>query len=229
MLRVVIVFSLLSLCACSGAFGERYHKAFHSEFQSGATPPIHIDNIAGSVEIEPWSKPVIDIDATKYGYDADEVNRIKIAVRVDAVGNVFVATQYSGTTHNGGVRYHIRVPSGAALHIENVAGTVSVGAVTGNLIVETQAGTIDASVGRVEGDRLIDLSATTGTITLKIARDSSATVDAQSTVGGFSSDFPSVTETRQNIVGSRASGKIGAGAARIRLATDTGAIDLKQE
>jgi DUF4097 and DUF4098 domain-containing protein YvlB len=113
------------------------------------------------------------------------------------------------------------------VQVGNVAGSVSVGGVTGDVSVETQAGTIDATLGRVDGNRSIDLRATTGTITLRIARESSATVNAESTVGSFSSDAPEIVQSRENVVGVRASGNLGSGTARIRLNTTTGAIALR--
>jgi DUF4097 and DUF4098 domain-containing protein YvlB len=113
------------------------------------------------------------------------------------------------------------------VQVGNVAGSVSVGGVTGNVSVETQTGTIDATLGRVDGDRSIDLRATTGTVTLRIAHESNATVNAESTVGSFSSDAPGIVQSQENVVGVRASGKLGLGTARIQLNTTTGAIALR--
>ncbi|HTA53382.1 MAG TPA: DUF4097 family beta strand repeat-containing protein [Candidatus Acidoferrales bacterium] len=217
---------LLALCACSGSFGERVHEQFHQAIDSGATPIVHVDNIAGTVALVTWAKPIVNIVATKYGYNASDLRSITISV--NRAGNgIFVVTTYGDGDHGGGVRYRVSVPAGASVQIGNVAGAVSVGPVTGNVSVETQAGTIEANLGRVDGDRAIDLHATTGAITARIARESDATVDAQSTVGGFSSDVPGIEQSRENVVGVRASGKIGSGSARIRLSTTTGAIALR--
>ena len=87
---------------------------------------------------------------------------------------------------------------------------------------------IAANVGRVGGDRSIDLRATTGAVTLTIAPGSSATVEANSTVGDFASDVPGMTGEREHIVGARGVGTIGSGSARIRLTTTTGAIALRE-
>lgn len=226
MIRLLAVGALLTLCACVGSVGERVHEEFHQAIQSGATPDVHVDNVAGTVAIEGWSKPVVDVSATKYGYDASEVRDIAIGVRREG-GTVFVSTTYSGSTHSGGVRYRLLVPSGAAVQVGNVAGSVRLAGITGNANIETQAGTIDARLGRVDGDRSIDLHATTGAITLWIAADSDATLEADSTVGAFSSDVSGIEQGRQNLVGARASGKLGSGTARIRLSTTTGAISLR--
>ncbi|MGC9993518.1 MAG: DUF4097 family beta strand repeat-containing protein [Candidatus Cybelea sp.] len=226
MIRAIGLGALLALCACSGSFGERVHEQFHQAVDSGATPIVHVDNIAGTVQIVGWTKPIVNIAATKYGYDASELRSVTISVNREGNG-IFVVTTYGDGNHTGGVRYRISVPAGASVQVGNVAGAVSVGAITGNVSVETQAGTIEANLGRVDGDRAIDLRATTGAITVRIAPESSATVNAESTVGGFSSDISGIEQSHENVVGVRASGKIGSGSARIRLNTTTGAIALR--
>lgn len=220
--------ALLGLCACSGTFGERAHEDFHQSIDAGAAPSVTVDNIAGSVDVSAWPKSTIDVTARKYGYDTGELRNIAIDVSRNG-SSVAIATRYNGGTHSGGVRYRISVPAGAAISITNIAGSVNVGAVSGDVSVETQAGTIDARLGRVDGTRSIDLRATTGSVRLQIARDSNATVGAQSTVGSFTSDFNGITQARENLVGSRASGAIGTGSARIRLTTTTGSIAIRTE
>jgi hypothetical protein len=226
MIRAIGSCALLALCACTVSSGERVHEQFNRTIDSGAKPIVHVDNIAGAVTITSWNKPVVNIVATKYGYDASELRSVTINVNREGDG-IFVVTTYAGGNHSGGVRYRISVPAGASVQVGNVAGSVSVGGITGNVNVETQTGTIDATLGRVDGDRSIDLRATIGTITLRVARESSATVNAESTVGSFSSDATGIVQSGKNVVGVRASGKLGSGTARIRLSTTTGAIALR--
>lgn len=228
MSRTFLAAALLALGACSGAFGERVHEAFHQAIPSGATPIVHVDNIAGSVRIETWAKPEVDVEATKYGYDAGELRSIIISLHSSGDG-IFIVTTYSGGNHSGGVRYKIMVPAAASVQVGNIAGAVDVIGVGGNVSVETQAGTIYARLGRVAGGHSIDLRATTGTVELRIASNSDATVDAQSTVGGFESDFSAISEARENVVGAHAGGKLGSGSANIRLSTTTGAISLRSD
>lgn len=225
-MRGTAVAALLALCACSGAFGERAHEDFHQAIDSDSAPHVRVSNVAGTVQIEPWNKPVVDVSARKYGYDASELRTIAIDVRRDA-NVVSISTEYAGGNHSGGVRYRVMVPQAASAFVENVAGSVRLGPIAGDLDVETQAGTIDAQLGLIEGSRSIDLRATTGTISLGLARDSSARVDASSTVGAFSSDISGISSSSENIVGSSASGTIGSGAARIVLRTTTGAIRIR--
>lgn len=212
------------LAACGSSFSM--HEEFHQAVESGPAPVVRVENVAGEVAVEPWRRHVVDVAATKYASDLSQLRSVTIEVRRGGEG-VSIVTRYFGPTHGGGVRYRISVPQDASVEIRNTAGSVSVGAVGGDVDVETQAGKVDAGLGRVGGNRRIELRATTGAVALEIARDSSATVDAESTVGSISSDFPAVAQTRENLVGSRASGRIGGGNAQIRLSTTTGAITLQ--
>jgi DUF4097 and DUF4098 domain-containing protein YvlB len=226
MSRTIAAGAMVALSACSVNLGDRVHETSRQAIESGATPVVHVDNIAGAVTIEPWEKPTVDIVATKYGAHVEDLHNVTVGVH-RAGDEIFIVTTYSGTTNHGDVRYKISVPTGASVQVSNVAGMTSVGAVTGNVNVGTQAGAIEVNLGRVDGQRTIDLSATTGAIALRIASDSSASVDASSTIGGVSSDVPGISQSRENLLGARASGKVGAGSARIKLRTTTGAISLK--
>jgi hypothetical protein len=219
--------ALALLAGCSGELGERAHEDVHQSFSTSAAPEVVVSNVAGAVRIEAWRKPMVDVNATKYGYDAQELRGIAITIyrEGDAVS---IATNYSGGLHGGGVRYRVFVPTESALKVRNIAGVVDVAGVGGNIDVETQAGAITVNAGRVGGHRSIDLRATTGALTLAIAPGSSARVEAESTVGGFSSDIAGISQQRENLVGVRAGGTIGSGSASIRLTTTTGGIALRE-
>ena len=224
--RTVPLAALLALGACAGTFSQ-VHERFHQTIPVSGAPTVHIDSVAGQIRINAWAKPTVAVEATKYGRDAEELHTVMIDAHAEG-RNIFIATKYSGNTHEGAVNYTISVPANASLEIKNVAGTVDIAGVHGDVAVATQAGTIAADLGKVHGNRSIDLSATTGTVRLSIARDSSASVEAHSTVGDFSSDFPRITKSSHNVVGVSATGKIGSGSAKIRLSTTMGAIALRE-
>jgi len=225
--RTAAAIALFAAAGCSGSFSDRVRESVRQSVATGAAPQVRVENVAGAVRVTAWSKPMVDVEATKYGYDAQELHRIAIAVNRD--GNaVSIVTSYSGDVHSGGVRYRIDVPEGAALTIRNIAGLVDISGVTGNLDVETQAGAITVDAGRVADGRSIDLSATTGAVTLSISPASSARVEAQSTVGDFATEIPGIARVRENIVGARGGGTIGSGSALIRLSTTTGGIALRE-
>ncbi len=223
--RIVCAAAIVGLAGCSGAFGERAREDFHATIEAGAGATVHVDNIAGSVNVDAWAKPSVDVRATKYGNDAAELRSVKIDVRGEGK-DVFVKTNYTGLRH-GTVRYRITVPADASLDISNVAGAVNLAGTSADVTVETQAGAITADVGRVSGNRSIDLRATTGAVEVSIAPNSDASIEASSTVGDITSRIPGVAASRENLVGARASGLIGSGSGRVRVGTTTGAIALR--
>jgi hypothetical protein len=225
--RIFALAALVALSACTGSFGERVHQDVHETVPVAGTAMVHVDNVAGSVQVAAWPKAAVDVSATKYGYDAQELRSITIDVRRQN-NEIFIKTMYGGGVHRGGVRYRLLVPADASLQVSNTAGAVDLSGVRGDVSVETQAGEITANVGKVDANRSIDLHATTGAITLEIGSGSSAAVTASSTVGDFSSDIPGIEKSRENLVGVRGDGTIGAGSGRIRLSTTTGAIALRQ-
>jgi Putative adhesin len=226
-MRRAAIVSAVVLCACSGSFGDGARESFHQVVAAGSAPVIHVENVAGAVRVDAWPKTTVDVAATKYARDAGALRDIRIGVRKEG-SDVFIETSYGGGIHSGGVRYRLFVPAGSSLQIHNVAGSVELTGVRGNIDVETQAGEITADAGRVTGDRSIDLRATTGAVTLSVASESDATVTASSTVGAFTSDVPGISQRRENLVGASGSGTIGSGSARIRITTTTGAIALRQ-
>ncbi|MBV8067238.1 MAG: DUF4097 family beta strand repeat protein [Candidatus Eremiobacteraeota bacterium] len=215
------------LGACSGSFGERVHENVHRTIAAGSAPVVRVENVAGTVRVEGLSRATVDVQATKYGYDAAQLRSVGIDVSPED-GGVSIVTRYGNDSHGGGVRYRIEVPIDASLRIGNIAGAVELAGVRGNIEIETQAGEITADAGVVSGTRSIDLRATTGAVNLTIARGSSARVEAYSTVGDFNTDVPGLAQQREHIVGARGGGTIGSGSAHIRLSTTTGAIALKQ-
>jgi hypothetical protein len=223
--RILCGLALVALAACSGASGERASEEFHQSIAANSRATVHVDNVAGSVNVDSWSKPSVDVRATKFGRTPAELRSVMIDVRRDG-NDVYVKTSFEGLNH-GGVRYRITVPANASVQISNIAGGVAVAGVSGDVTVATQAGAITANAGRVGEDRSIDLHATTGEVHLTVAPDSSARVDASSTVGAITSRIPGVAASRENLVGARASGLIGAGSGRIRVSTTTGAITLR--
>jgi len=218
------LFAALLATGCTG-FSERARETVHQSI-AGVPAIVRVDNVAGTVRVDGSSRDGVDVEATKFASDETELRSIHVDVRKEG-NDVVVATSYEGGTHGGGVRYRITVPSATAVRIDNVAGAVDVTGVSGDLSVETQAGRITADCGRVDGTRSIDLNATTGAVELTIARDSSATIDARSTVGHITSDLSEIAAQRENFVGANATGTIGTGSARIRLTTTTGAIALR--
>ncbi len=203
------------------------HETVHRALPTDGVARLRLENTAGTVRVEGWAKSAIDIVAVKDGYNAAELHAIAIAV--NRSGNTLrVATHYSAGFHTGGVSYRIFVPVRTSVQISNDAGSVDVAGLAGDLSVETEAGRITADLGRVALNRAIALRATTGSIRCSLAPGSDVAIEARSTVGSISSDFPGVATRRESIVGMTGQGRLRNGSARLSLTTTTGAIALQE-
>jgi len=223
--RLIVLSALVALCACG--FGSTAREQVHKTVPTSAAPAVRVDNVAGSIQIDSWDKPTVDVTATKSANDTAALRNIAIEVRTEGDG-VSIATKYADGPHDGGVSYRIVVPAGASLDVRDTAGSVHIAGVRGNVTVATEAGSVTADLGKIAAGRSVDLTATTGQVRLIAAAGSDAHVQANTTVGSFASDFPSVVEKRENLVGSSATGNIGSGSARVRLLTTTGSIHLER-
>lgn len=220
---------LLTLCGCRGGYsGNRVHEEVQKTLPAAGVTELHLQSVAGTVSVRAWQNPQIRIDAVKTAPDADGLKALH--VNVEQTGSsVEVSTKYDSGfgISRGGVNYTIMLPAAINLQVENTAGTVEIAGMTGDVSADAKAGTIEATMAKASGGQNIDLATTTGTVTLRIPKHSDATVTAHSTVGTVDSDFPSVTSTRNNVIGSGGGGKIGSGSATIHLKTTTGTIELR--
>jgi Putative adhesin len=227
--QLAAVLVILALSGCAGVrFSEsRVHESFDKTVPSAGVTMLHLKNVAGTIRIEAWNKPQIQIHARKSAPSIDALNALHVEVQ-EANGVVNVITRYDPGfgVSRGGVEYALMVPGSLNLQVENTAGTMTLAGLTANVSASTRAGTIEATMARVGGNQNIELKTTTGTIELRIPKDSNATVTAQSTVGSMDSDFPGVTSHMQHLIGAGGGGKIGNGSATITLKTTTGSIDL---
>lgn len=203
--------ALAALPAC--AFTQ-VRETVHRSVPAAGSPTVHVDNAVGGVKILGWDKPTVDVVAVKDAHSADDLKNIDIAVESKNSGVTIrtVNTSGGGFWHSGGVGYTIMVPTSASLDIRNETGGVRISGVRGDVVVRTTTGGIDGDLGKVAGKRNIDMQVTTGGIDVTIARDSSATLDLHTVVGGVKSEFPS--------------NRVGSGSGRIRLQTTTGGVAL---
>jgi DUF4097 and DUF4098 domain-containing protein YvlB len=213
------------LTACIGSYGgSRVSEATTQNVALSGPATLRVDNTAGTVHVAAWNNPQVAIVAKKFAPSRDDLKNIVIDV-VHSGSSVIVTTRYLQTLSHGTVDYTISVPTASSVRVNNTAGLVSVDGVGGNVNVRSEAGSVSATLPRVDANRSVTLHATTGTVTLTIPKDSNATVHAVSTVGSFSSDFP-ITSSSNNVVGVTADGRIGSGSGNIDLSTTTGAIGL---
>jgi hypothetical protein len=200
-----------ALPAC--AFAD-VRETVHRSVSVGTSPLVQVANSVGSVTVRGWDKPVVDIVAEKRAHTADALKGVTIDVNTRG-SDISIATvnkSGAGFWSGAGVRYTIMVPANTWVQVVNETGGVKIGGVRGNVMVRAQTGGVSADLGKVAGNRTIDMRVATGGIDVTIARDSDATVDMHATVGGVKSEF--------------SGDRIGTGSARIHLITTTGGVAL---
>lgn len=219
-----------------------------------ATGEIVVENVNGPISIESWDKPEVRLLAVKSA--RTEADLKALDVQIEATDRRFaVRTAYldkDGSwlkkfTNTGEVRYTLTVPHGATLRrietlngaiaIANVHGRVTAKAVNGRIEahglaheVELSAvnGSITASFDTVAERQDIVLSADNGRIELRLPAEVGAEVTARTVNGSISNDFGLAADA-EKWVGRELEGTIGNGAARIRLKTINGSIEIRKQ
>jgi hypothetical protein len=199
------------LAVLPGCTLGQVRETIHRTVRATGSTSVHIANSVGGVTVRGWDKPTIDVVAVKSAHSMHELNDIGIEIRSHGQDDVTVSTVYHANS-GGGVDYTIMVPSAAPIDVVNETGGVRFSGLSGNFAVRTSAGGVQGDLGRVAGSRVIDIRVTVGGIDVTMARDSSATLDLHTTVGGVSNSFPG--------------DRIGSGSAQVHLQATTGGISL---
>jgi hypothetical protein len=220
------VLMTLPVAGCSGVFGN---DSATEDFHAVAThtpKTISVDNEVGSIDVEAWDKPGVQIDARKRGATEDDVHAITITVKPD--GDTLDVASDLGSGGNGRkVAFTLHAPARVNLTLKQSVGGIEAKGFTGDLDTDTSTGAASITMGRAAAPQHIHIEVTIGGIRLALPGDTSASVEASATVGGMTSDFPLTID--HGSVGQRGSGNIGSGGATIELSTTTGGIEIKRE
>jgi uncharacterized protein YaiE (UPF0345 family) len=219
------VMGILPLVGCSWIDGDRITSDFHATV-ANAPAIIQVDNAVGSIDIEAWDKPSVEISATKRGPNYDTVNAIKISVEPNG-STLTVNTQFPHTSSNTKVDYTIHAPAHTDLKLVQSVGAIKSIGFTGNVEEHTSTGAVEATMAQLGGSQQLHIDVSVGAIKLTLPSNTDADVTATTSVGGIKTDFPlSIDRT---IVGQYARGKVGNGSAVAELNVSTGGIEIQRE
>ncbi|MGB6987121.1 MAG: hypothetical protein WBD74_14205 [Candidatus Aquilonibacter sp.] len=217
--------SILPLAGCSWIDGDRISSDFHATV-ANAPATIQVDNAVGSIDIEAWDKPSVEIDATKRGPNYDTVNAIKISVEPNG-STLTVNTQFPQMSTNAKVEYTIHAPAHTDLKLVQSVGAIKSIGFTGSVQEHTSTGAVEATMAQLGGSQQLHIDVSVGAIKLILPANTDAAVTATTSVGGIKSDFPlSIDRT---VVGQYARGKVGNGSAVAELNVSTGGIEIQRE
>jgi hypothetical protein len=178
----VIGFCMASALFSQSMFGQS--KTERVDFPLAGT--LRIEHSVGELQIEAWDQPGVEITTTKTARDkAVDLGRVQISTRRQG-DEVVVITEYPShlafpfvttldhvTDFN--LDYLIRVPRDAKLVIHHTDGEVHIVGVAGN----------------------IEASARQGLITLSLDGDAPRSIDAKSSVGSVTSDYPGQEKSKE--------------------------------
>jgi hypothetical protein len=206
----------------------------------------------GGIQVEGWSGSEVRVLARVLtrAEDADAAARLaeEVHVRLEP-GRIETDGPRSqrGRVWNErswSVSYRILVPRGTDLDLEALNGAIRVAGVEGGVSARTTNGAIhladvDGAVrarttngsvhaGFSDDFRLAhdaELRTTNGSVNLALPRDFSARLEASTTYGGITTDFPVTVQGR---IGRRVSAVLGDGGPELRVATTNGGIRLRE-
>jgi len=231
--RYFALIAALSLAGCIDASTFSSHNVetkIHRRIPAAGANQVSVINVSGSINVIAWDRPNVDVSALVYGADQAAVDRTRVVTQGGS--DISVKTEYSNNgifgNHNGAeVDYTIRVPKTLSVSVTNVSGPTTLNGLARDVDASAISGRLDATLGRLTGTRSIHLNAISGRITVRIARNSSARVNASTLSGSVNLFFPS--DLHQGVVGNSANGVIGAGASSMTLHTVSGAIAVEPE
>lgn len=227
-------------------------ERFEQTYPFSADGRIEVMNINGSIVVEAWDAPQIQLVAVKVADSRERLNDVEI--KVDASQNEFsVRAEYKSRKDRVkedrkysklSVDFRLKVPRTANLReIETINGSVEVadmtnftqvsavnGAVKGTNLrgtakLSTVNGTVLADFDDLYGDSTIALSTVNGSVKLDLPSNTNATVKADSVNGSITNDF-GLPVRKGKYVGRDLYGRIGSGEVKIKLNSVNGGISI---
>lgn len=232
----LLLTALLSACGVNINNGSQVtmsrnvHENVRQSFELAPNATVSVENVAGSIDVQTWDRPRIEIVIDKYGERRSDLTNTNVVI--DRSASDFSAkTEYRSDNgfraRGGAVDYRLHVPKNVALTVTNISGPISAAGLGSSAKISTTSGNITLAFDKLGSGQDVSAKAISGRITLAAPQNAGASVDASTISGAVSSDFPALHPDRGN-VGMKAQGKIGNGGATMKLETVNGAIAINK-
>jgi DUF4097 and DUF4098 domain-containing protein YvlB len=213
-------------------------------FQLNPGGSFSLKNVNGSVTIQAWDQPGVEIVSTKKGRTKEQMDMVKIEITAD-LQKISVDTIYPRGEHNlnVSVNYDVKVPRTTSLrnidtvngsvdidgtsgevNAQTVNGSIKVLNATGVVSAETVNGGISVELLKYEASAGMKLETVNGSIKLYLPDQAGADVTAETVNGSIHTDFPLTVEGKFGP--KRLNGVLGKGGPRIRMSTVNGSLNL---
>jgi hypothetical protein len=258
---IVLVIVLLVVFVTGGAiflasslgynFGSTSTTTQH--YTVGANPTIVLNNDTGSIHVRVGaSGSDVTIQATRHTGWWGNANDVNVTYSQDREGNtVTVNVERPGnisTFGSSSVDFDLTVPGTAVLQLKTNTGSIDVTGVSGQLVLTSNTGSVQASNGTLSGNSQLltntgsvtftgalsqtgtyQFQTNTGSVDVTIPGTSVFHVDASTDTGSINTNFPGVVVMHRQFTGADAHSDVGsAPQATITLTTNTGSINLYQ-
>ncbi|HZR39502.1 MAG TPA: hypothetical protein VFB12_05255, partial [Ktedonobacteraceae bacterium] len=173
---IVLIIILLVAFVTGGAFFLASNLGYHSGSVSTTTqhysvspnPTIVLNNDTGSIHVRAGaSSSDVTVQATKHTNWWGNTNDMNVTYNQDREGNtITVNVERPGTSSISGsssVDFDLTVPGTAVLHLQTHTGSINVSGVSGQLVLTSNTGSVQASGGTLSGNS--QLLTNTGSIT----------------------------------------------------------------
>lgn len=217
--------------AVSAAGGGHVQQHTHQTVAASGISSLRVSNVSGSVTVTGTGGNSISIDAVKRANDNDAIAHTHVDVNRNG-SQLTVSTRYDknglfGSSNGASVDYTIRVPAHTGIDVRNVSGDIFIKGLAGDVRADDVSGDVNASLGRVDASRTVQVSAISGAIDVHVAKNSSASVQAKTISGAIHAFFPS--DIHKGYVGESLNGSIGDGSGKMDLHTISGAINISAQ
>lgn len=244
--RVLLFLSLSAMTSglfAQGFFGNGVSETIEQEVPLDPGGDFSITNVNGAISVESWNQPMVRIVATKKAKNQEQLDRLEVSID-GAGGAVRVETRYDGSTRNvkGGVSYRITVPAEVELRVETVNGSLNVEKVQGRVeahsvngsvkvldlagsaLVKTTNGSIEVRYVTAANDSH-EFTSTNGSVRLYLPSDAGGQLNAQTSNGRVSVDFPTSGGSTNR---RRFEGSFGSGSGDYRIKTVNGSVKIAE-
>jgi hypothetical protein len=202
-------------------------------FKMSGTPSLTVQNTTGTIQVLPGADGQITVQVTKRARDVstsaaqNDLDAMTITMTQNAnTLSIDARTNVTGLIKQLKADLVLTVPAAANLHLDEVAGTITVSGTTGTFSTHLTTGTIEvhnvtltgnAQLSTITGNLTFDgvltngasltATVTTGTASLTLPAETSAHLDARVNVGAISISGWPITVQRQ-VTGASAAGDL---------------------
>ena len=127
------------------AYGGRFTSQETRSFTVSGSPRVSLTTFDGHVTVRGWDKSEVTYTATKHSNDEDSLKQISIQAQQQ--GQTIIVNAVHGNEHQGSVSLDVYVPRNSTLHVTSGDGALSVGGVSGDVVLRSGDGPIEVANG----------------------------------------------------------------------------------